>query len=162
MGRYDDQPTVVYRFFGASGELLYVGVAFNPSWRFEEHRAFKPWHQIVRIELTWYPNRPEALAAEANAIKVEAPLWNVNGAVVSGVAKSKYPYVMKWIRGQVAEGTWPAGTKMMTASALNRFDPRIAPSTYRRALRELIAAGDLIGQLGKGVYVAEDKADPSG
>lgn len=34
---------VLYRFYGATGQLLYVGITMNPVQRFRSHRGTKDW-----------------------------------------------------------------------------------------------------------------------
>jgi predicted GIY-YIG superfamily endonuclease len=71
-------PHAVYRFFGAGGELLYVGCSADLSTRLYQHRSSKDWYQqIVRITLEWYPGWLEGARAEAAAILAENPLHNV-------------------------------------------------------------------------------------
>lgn len=76
------QPAVeraaVYRFFGANDELLYIAVTQRFGARWSAHARKQPWWpQAIRQTVTWYDTRPEALAVEAAAIKVELPAHNV-------------------------------------------------------------------------------------
>jgi hypothetical protein len=41
------QPTTLYRFYDASGRLLYVGIAGNPGRRFAQHGRDKSWWSQV-------------------------------------------------------------------------------------------------------------------
>jgi predicted GIY-YIG superfamily endonuclease/DNA-binding XRE family transcriptional regulator len=69
--------TALYRHFDAEGRLIYVGVSANPTRRMWEHRCRTDWAaETVRSETFWYPTRPEALAAEREAIAKEMPLAN--------------------------------------------------------------------------------------
>ena len=68
----------LYRFYGDTGQLLYVGITHDPGKRLAQHTATKHWWSAVRgISLDWYSSREDALAAERRAIKVERPLMNV-------------------------------------------------------------------------------------
>jgi len=69
--------TALYRFFDSEGVLLYVGVTVSVPTRIYQHRYDKPWWaDVARVEVTWYETRTLALEAEAEAIRVEAPLYN--------------------------------------------------------------------------------------
>ena len=71
------QPTALYRFYGGSGQLLYIGITRNPKWRWYGHAAHSSWWpQVQRRELVWYDSRPEARAAEIEAIGAERPIHN--------------------------------------------------------------------------------------
>jgi len=72
------RPTWVYRYFDADGGLLYIGVAFDVLKRAEGHRRHAEWWPLAATyteEL--FPTRTAALAAEAEAIRTEHPLFNV-------------------------------------------------------------------------------------
>lgn len=76
----DESPeaTALYRHFDLQGRLLYVGIASNVLSRMKSHRHRSHWHRrIVRIELTWFPSRAAAKAAEAEAIARERPMFNL-------------------------------------------------------------------------------------
>lgn len=69
--------TALYRLYDESGRLLYVGITRNPEARFAQHRADKPWWDMVaRKDIEWYDKRVNALAAEEIAIKVKDPMFN--------------------------------------------------------------------------------------
>jgi hypothetical protein len=69
--------TAVYRFFDATGRLLYVGVATWPPTRWKQHAREKSWWGDVADKTTaWHPTRVEAERAEAVAINTEKPLHN--------------------------------------------------------------------------------------
>lgn len=71
----------LYRMFDADNQLLYVGVSMNVAQRFAAHRSSKRWWgDINRIDLEHFASRREVLAAEAHAIRTEAPLYNVQYA----------------------------------------------------------------------------------
>lgn len=72
------QAHALYRFYSATGELLYVGITLNPSARWKRHRRDKPWwSEVARITLETHPDRPAVLAAERAAIETEHPQHNV-------------------------------------------------------------------------------------
>lgn len=67
----------LYRFFDASGLLLYIGITNNPRLRFGQHRDSKTWWRDVAVrEITHYSSRAELEAAEKAAIRRERPLYN--------------------------------------------------------------------------------------
>lgn len=73
--------TALYRLFDAEGQLLYVGIAFNPRDRWRGHCSTKSWwKQVDRREVEWHGSRSEALTAEAAAIIEERPLYNIAGS----------------------------------------------------------------------------------
>jgi hypothetical protein len=73
-----DSVTTLYRFFDHHGDLLYVGIAANPSKRFNQHNSKKPWWiEVAEIKLEHFPTRAEALEAERNAIRDELPAHNI-------------------------------------------------------------------------------------
>ena len=94
----------VYRQYAADGTLLYVGVSANPLRRMSEHNS-KSGRKVARIEIDWFDSRVEALAAEREAIKTEAPRDNKAGLSLhtGKCAQSTVPNVAAYIatRGHV-------------------------------------------------------------
>lgn len=80
----DPEPTAsdtcLYRFHDDAGRLLYVGISKDPNVRERQHAASQRWYPLVaEREDEWYPNRRDALRAEAAAILNESPLFNEAG-----------------------------------------------------------------------------------
>ena len=76
----DLERTAVYRLFDAHGTLLYVGVTSDPLRRWAAERyAHEWWAAVVQHKCEWYDTRKLALAVEAQAIRAEKPLHNVDG-----------------------------------------------------------------------------------
>jgi hypothetical protein len=74
---YNDQPTMLYRFFDSKLDLLYVGISSIGPGRWKEHSKTKPWwHEIRSSTVEHFENRRIALDAEKNAIKNENPKYN--------------------------------------------------------------------------------------
>lgn len=72
------QRHVLYRFYNADDELLYVGITNNPASRFRVHEGSKQWwDEVDRIELKRYGSREELDAAERLAIRHEKPRYNI-------------------------------------------------------------------------------------
>lgn len=71
-------PHVLYRFFAANGELLYIGLTLNPGTRWKKHAKEKPWWtEVVGITLEHFPSREAVEAAEVAAIRAERPVYNI-------------------------------------------------------------------------------------
>lgn len=69
--------TSVYRYYDASGKLLYVGTADQWERRACDHSKSKPWFgDVRRVELHFFATRKEALEAERMAIVAEHPEQN--------------------------------------------------------------------------------------
>lgn len=69
--------TKLYRHFDVHGRLLYVGISLSAVSRLSQHNKNAHWEgKIARVEVEKYPNRQEALRAEAWAIELEQPLHN--------------------------------------------------------------------------------------
>jgi hypothetical protein len=70
--------TTLYRLYAADDELLYVGIAGNPSRRFQDHAGSKSWwRRVVTIQCEHFRSRRHAERAEQAAIFTEQPRWNV-------------------------------------------------------------------------------------
>lgn len=75
------QPTTLYRFFDADGQLLYVGISARGAARWSEHAGDKPWWpKVAQTTTEHFASRPEAAAAETEAIRTERPRHNVVGS----------------------------------------------------------------------------------
>jgi hypothetical protein len=71
----------VYRFFTAEGELLYVGVSWNPAGRWETHRRVAAWWLFAAVVVVdVYDTEATALEVERYWIAAAAPLHNVRSA----------------------------------------------------------------------------------
>jgi predicted GIY-YIG superfamily endonuclease len=71
-------PHALYRFFGADGTLLYVGITNNPSRRFSQHGVQREWWlEVETIRMERHPDRESVLLAEKRAIQEERPRYNV-------------------------------------------------------------------------------------
>lgn len=71
-------PTTVYRAYGASDELLYVGITVNVKARMRGHRRHSAWWKHhVRIETKLMPSRRLAELSESWIMITELPIYNV-------------------------------------------------------------------------------------
>ncbi|WP_327413210.1 hypothetical protein [Streptomyces sp. NBC_01233] len=75
----DRRAAAVYRLYGASDELLYVGSAYDPAERCKEHRRQPWWGEVVRRVDEWHLSRGHAYEAEMRAIAADEPRCNVMG-----------------------------------------------------------------------------------
>ena len=73
-----DGPTQLYRYFDATGALLYIGVSRRWFRRNVDHQREASWHyRISSATIEMHPTRAAALDAERDAIRKERPLYNV-------------------------------------------------------------------------------------
>jgi hypothetical protein len=70
------RPTHLYRHFNSDNELLYVGISYDAVERLKRHSTEWKW-TVARSEITMFPTREEASAAEAEAVRAERPKFNV-------------------------------------------------------------------------------------
>jgi len=77
-----EEPTFLYRLFGADDRLLYVGITGNLGSRLVQHAGTKDWWpEVTRKTALLYPSRAEAQQAEMAAIRDEGPQHNVQCAI---------------------------------------------------------------------------------
>lgn len=73
--------TALYRLFDSDERLLYVGIAFDPEARWEQHRKIRHWWPSVASKaVEWHETRGVAAEAEIAAIAAERPKWNTTHA----------------------------------------------------------------------------------
>ena len=78
MAENQGTPHALYRFFDATGALLYVGITLNPGARWTTHSKEKPWWaEVASVTVEQFPDRESVLAAERAAIINEGPTYNV-------------------------------------------------------------------------------------
>lgn len=91
---FDDNATVLYRFYDREGNLLYVGITNDLAKRMRAHRGHSRWWpQATRRAMTWYGTRGAAECAEGLAILSEKPRHNVMkrpARDLAGGAKQQY------------------------------------------------------------------------
>lgn len=70
----------LYRWFGADGQLLYVGITENPAARFRDHERYSAWfRQVASCTVQHFDSRDDLKAAELEAIHTEKPTHNAVG-----------------------------------------------------------------------------------
>lgn len=127
--RTAENPTTLYRLYGSTGCLLYVGVAGNPGRRFEQHRSEKPWWgEVSETRLEHFPSRPLALAAELRAIHTEAPIYNVASNGRPGSAFMDSPLESHEVALNEL-GPYPPRTRWRFRSITSGFE-RVEPLFY--------------------------------
>lgn len=73
-----DEPHAVYRFYRKK-KLLYVGCTYQFPARMTHHASTRGWFKEVdRITIEWHPNFLTGRQAEAQAIEVEKPKYNLS------------------------------------------------------------------------------------
>lgn len=73
------EPAAVYRLWDSSGNLLYIGSAYDPELRCKEHRKKPWWPQVASRTEEWHSNRGTAYIEEMKAIAVERSKYNEMG-----------------------------------------------------------------------------------
>lgn len=70
---------VLYRYFNAAGELLYIGVSIRPIHRQASHiSSTKWWPEVTSATFErGFHSEQELYTAEAEAIKAESPKYNL-------------------------------------------------------------------------------------
>jgi len=115
--------TALYRFFDIEGQLLYVGVAFNPEERWKDHATFKPWWPLVaEKKVQWFDSRTEALASETQAIRSERPLHNVAGTSQPRSAPAAVNAKTMGNRIFRCGAEWDAYAEVCAAKGISRSD----------------------------------------
>lgn len=69
---------ILYRFFNAEGELLYVGATTSPGKRLSQHHYTQPWwDEVDYAAFQRFPTHAELMDAECEAIHNESPRYNI-------------------------------------------------------------------------------------
>jgi predicted GIY-YIG superfamily endonuclease len=73
--------TDLYRYYDNDGSLLYVGVSLGAIARLQQHRCKAEWFdEVAKVTIEKFGARAEAFAAEAQAIREERPVHNVQSS----------------------------------------------------------------------------------
>lgn len=73
------EPAAVYRLWDASGNLLYIGSAYDPDHRCKSHQKKPWWPEVASRTEEWFTNRGAAYTEELKAIAVEGSKYNEMG-----------------------------------------------------------------------------------
>lgn len=123
------KPTTLYRHYDRCGCLLYIGIAQDTRARGYQHKAESWWHKwSVRVEETPYPTRPDALAAEREAIQAEHPVFNTIHATGGVDAIIRYLIDHERWEHVIVPGVASAATRR--AVVLKRGPDRIVGLSY--------------------------------
>lgn len=69
---------VLYRFYAADDQLLYIGITADPPVRFRSHGATKRWWaEVANVRLEHHADRDALAVAERDAIRAERPRYNI-------------------------------------------------------------------------------------
>ena len=134
------QPGMValYRFYDAQEGLLYVGVSRDHWRRRKQHSVSQPWYPLVRHQaITWYDSEDAAYAAEAIAIREEAPRFNVAGAVRPDQPRRRLSIVTAANRAAVACCAF--AVLLVALAAFPALRVALAPVTVASALTAIPA-----------------------
>ncbi|MGW9371155.1 GntR family transcriptional regulator [Streptomyces xanthophaeus] len=119
--------TGLYRHYSADGELLYVGIAYDPDLRLEQHYWRR---ESARHTVNWFDRRRDALEAESKAIADERPRYNLQHnwepvpfpcpawPRLTDMRSGKSQALAALLRGEIASGRWRPGQKLPRQAAL--------------------------------------------
>jgi excinuclease UvrABC nuclease subunit len=111
-GRFREGVNYVYRCYDTSGVLLYVGCTANLPHRLATHANASFWApDVAKVKAKVYPNAFAARRAEADAIRSEAPRFNVqmNFPKPTWTAQQFDDYIRAREHGGIPAGGWSAG-----------------------------------------------------
>jgi DNA-binding transcriptional regulator YhcF (GntR family) len=144
--------TALYRLYDAERSLLYVGITGQPSPRFAQHSADKPWWpQVEHREVEWFDTRSLAAEAEVAAILNESPAHNGSSALDKFGLHRR---IAEALREAIYSGEIPAGSQLPSENALvAQFST--TRSTVRKGVALLRAEGLITSHQGKGAFVCD-------
>lgn len=127
--RPSNEPTALYRLYDANGNLLYLGISWNPDARMQLHARDKHWlHLVARRTVEWHPDRASALAAEAAATAVEKPLHDSSWRKTGGGERPQWldPEGQKKVENELAAeiegGRHWRGKCLMTGAVAKKYN----------------------------------------
>ncbi|MDN5929502.1 MAG: DUF2637 domain-containing protein [Pseudonocardia sp.] len=137
----------VYRLYGDTDQLLYVGIADIPATRLGDHRRTKTWwSEVVRAEVEAYRTRAEALAVEALAIRTERPVYNIaKGGLTDRNARTALDRAE--FKGPVQEWSEPVRVRSVPTVedehllAVQELADQLGTRPTRQAVRDLTGVG---------------------
>ena len=97
----------LYKAYGDSGQLLYVGISGNWSERLHQHEKTSEWMQKTTwVRIDTYPDRESVSAAEMEAIKLERPIYNKQHSETFVHPIQHWADIKKWIKSGKASDVW--------------------------------------------------------
>ncbi|MDX2997984.1 GIY-YIG nuclease family protein [Streptomyces scabiei] len=140
--RPNDERTALYRLYDANDVLLYLGISWNPDFRWEQHQNDKHWaHQVARRTVEWHPTRSAALAEEESATAVEKPLHDSSWHRTNDGDKPTWfnpdgqQAVVNGLTQEIEQGRHWIGEVLMSGAVAKRFD--VSRSTAANAMADL-------------------------
>jgi hypothetical protein len=114
------RPHVVYRFFDENDRLLYVGCTVDLKQRCGMHRGMPWFRKIARATTTSFPNREEALQAEARAIRDEYPAENTQHRVAPNLSAKIPQLTLNQLRNYIA-ATGISGDEFLASAIVEKL-----------------------------------------
>jgi hypothetical protein len=160
--------TALYRYFDATGDLLYVVNSIDPDGRLKAHRDnHEPWVPVAaRRTIEWLDSRPLALKAEEDAIKTERPRYNekhnYDDATFDPASWSevidfrKVPGIAELMRAEIVSGRWAPGQRIPSLRTLGKA-AGASPRIVSKASVQLQDEGLLDFQPGRGLFVTRPR-----
>lgn len=146
LARSENQRTVLYRFYAAKDQLLYVGITDNPGQRWEAHMRSQPWWaKVQRQTAEWYATRGAAVDAEIAAIREECPLYNKQHAGV--VYRDGLALRGEWMCARCGWATRDPAEQLDHLEAEAGLLSARAPEKADSMLREVATARRALGRL---------------
>lgn len=146
--------TAVYRYFNASGELIYIGVAADPDGRARQHEMYSTWWPEVdpsRTTVRWHDTREAALDEEAEVIRDCRPRHNTvvprRRPERSGVVLDSLPAMsLAVFRNKLAERIDLAHFRQVPTVVAKAGKPRalLIPHEWKDILLEALAARGIV------------------
>lgn len=142
-----DEVNVLYRFFSAGGELLYVGITNDPWRRFSQHRSQKDWWaDVSTICQQSFTTLDELKCAEKRAIQSENPRYNKQFATTDQVQASAPQFV-------TTDQVQASAHENRQSTLVGRFfhtwrDPSDNDYDIIRNLRAVLWQGQIVDQVG--------------
>lgn len=148
--------TALYRLYATDGQLLYLGVSQHPEFRWKRHSDCQPWwHLVARKDVSWYPDRKSALAAEVKFTAEEKPLYDRSWHGVRHHAAQVFDdavgvvRVLEWLHEKV-QACQP-GTRLMTGQVAAACG--VARTTASSAMYKFSQEGGRLVPVFHGRYV---------
>lgn len=144
---------VVYRFFDALNELLYVGSTSNLGARIYAHERDKDWWpEVINIEIESCDSIETMLESERMAIETEYPRYNKTYAMTAdGTRRKAQRYVIRRhddSRRLFDEAlSRPDGVGPREIARISGYHER----TVHRILDDLVESGEVV-KIGYGLY----------
>lgn len=128
----NEQQTALYRHFGMGGDLLYVGISLNAFYRLHQHSKSARWiEKIATLTIENFATREEALEAEAMAIRLEKPKYNIvhNGRQARAAKEARIAPKRK-SKGREAPVPLRTNNNLPPAPPGDRWLPSVTANSY--------------------------------